>query len=177
MKIFQPLFISLILRYFNGTMAFDTTIIFAVAFSVFASIGGVLHHPYYYNSSVDGMKMRLALSGLIYRKVMKLGSSSLNAKSAGDIVNLLATDTTRVEVASQYLMYIAVGPLQAIVVVAVILNEIGVSFLAGLLLLIAILPIKGILGRIFNRYRLLYKLIDKFSNKLILLYKLTDFYF
>ena len=69
MKIFQPLFISLILKYFNGTLGFNDTMIYAGVFSVFASIGGILHHPYYYNSYVYGMRIRLALAGLIYRKV------------------------------------------------------------------------------------------------------------
>lgn len=49
--------------------------------------------------------------------------------------------------------FIQKGPLQAIIVVYVILYEIGVTFLAGFFLLFAILPIKAILAKIYNKFR------------------------
>ena len=69
LKIFQPLFIALILRYFNGTIDLATALVYAGIISVLAAFGGVLHHPYYRNAYTQGMKTRLALSGLMYRKV------------------------------------------------------------------------------------------------------------
>ena len=51
MKIIQPLFIALILQYFNGRIELNEALIYAGIISVFCSIGGVLHHPYYYFSS------------------------------------------------------------------------------------------------------------------------------
>lgn len=70
MKIFQPLLIALILQWFNGTISLNLTLLYAGAVSVLAAIGGILHHPYYNNAYKFGMKARLALSGLIYRKVL-----------------------------------------------------------------------------------------------------------
>jgi hypothetical protein len=59
----------MILKYFNGTMTLNMALIYAGIISFLATFGGILHHPYYYNSYKYGMKVRLALSGLIYRKV------------------------------------------------------------------------------------------------------------
>jgi len=46
-----------------------------------------------------------------------------------------------------------IGPLQAIIVVYLILSEIGVTFLAGFFLLLLILPVKALLAKIYNKYR------------------------
>ncbi len=178
MKIFQPLFIALILQYFNGKIDLDTTLIYAGVVSVLAAFGGILHHPYYSNAYKFGMKARVALTGLIYRKVrktqsffnniivsinlfsylsmkkiIKVGTTRFDSKTGGDVVNLLANDTDRVEKAFLFVAYLFVGPPQIIVVIVVILNQIGFSFLTGLVLVFGILPIKAILALIFNKFR------------------------
>ena len=50
-------------------MSLNETIIYAVVISICAIIIGILHHPYYLNATRYGMRMRVAVSGLIYRKV------------------------------------------------------------------------------------------------------------
>ena len=155
MKIFQPLLITLILKYFNGSIELNEALIYAAIISIFASIGGILHHPYYYFSTKFGMQVRLACSGLIYRKILRMGVTSFESTSAGDICNLLAVDMTRIETGIMFVTYLLIGPIQSIIVVWVILHEIGVTFLAGFFLLILILPIKAILAKIYNTYRYL----------------------
>lgn len=68
-KIVQPLFISMVLVYFNGGIERKEALMYGLIISVCAIIGGVLHHPYYFNSWRIGMKIRVACSGLMYRKV------------------------------------------------------------------------------------------------------------
>lgn len=90
-------------------MALPETIIYACAISVCAVLVSVLHHPYYLNACRYGMRLRLAASGLIYRKVLKLSLKTLDSKSAGDIINLLSTDGTRIEYGIYYLPYLITG--------------------------------------------------------------------
>lgn len=161
MKIFQPLLITLVLKYFNGSIGLNEALIYAAIISIFASVGGILHHPYYYFSTKYGMQVRLACSGLIYRKVLRLGVTSFESTSAGDICNLLAVDMTRIETAIMFVTYIAIGPIQSVIVVVVILHEIGITFLAGFFLLFAILPIKAILAQIYNKYRFFFNIFLK----------------
>ncbi len=68
-KIIQPLFISMVLVYFNGGIERREALIYGCIISLCAIVGGVLHHPYYFNSWRIGMKIRVACSGLMYRKV------------------------------------------------------------------------------------------------------------
>jgi ATP-binding cassette subfamily C (CFTR/MRP) protein 4 len=109
MKILQPLFIAMILKYFNGSIELNETLIYASVIAVFASVGGVLHHPYYYFSTKYGMQVRLACSGLIYRKIFRCGITSFESTSSGDICNLLAVDLTRIETAIMFVTYLAIG--------------------------------------------------------------------
>ena len=46
-----------------------------------------------------------------------------------------------------------VGPIQVVVVISVILPEIGFSFLSGFILLLAFVPFKAVLAKIYNNYR------------------------
>lgn len=71
-KIIQPLFISMVLVYFHGGIERREAIMYGCIISVCALIGGVLHHPYYFNSWRIGMKIRVACSGLMYRKVSQI---------------------------------------------------------------------------------------------------------
>ena len=109
-------------------------------------------------------------------QVLRVGTTNFDSKTGGDIANLLSVDTSRIETAIHYLPYIAIGwfnthkillvltndstflcqkgPIQIVVVVVIILSEIGVTFLTGLFLLLAILPIKAILAKIYNKFRL-----------------------
>jgi hypothetical protein len=69
------------------------------------------------------------------------------------VANLLANDTDRVEKAVLFVAYLFVGPAQIIVVIVIILNQIGFSFLTGLALVFGILPIKALLAKIYNKFR------------------------
>ncbi|RNA09361.1 multidrug resistance-associated 4-like isoform X1, partial [Brachionus plicatilis] len=152
-KIIQPLFISIILRYFNGTMEITEALIYAGVISVCSIIVGILHHPYYLNACRYGMRLRVASSGLIYKKILRLSLKTLDSKSAGDIINLLSTDGTRIEYGIYYLPYLITGPIQMVIVIVIIYLEVGFTFLAGLLLLALIVPAKAFIVRQFNKYR------------------------
>jgi ATP-binding cassette subfamily C (CFTR/MRP) protein 4 len=152
-KILQPLLISMVLVYFNGGIERNEALIYGAVISVCAIIGGILHHPYYFNSWRIGMKIRVAASGLMYRKIFRLSVKALDSNFSGDIINLLSTDATRIEIGVLYLPFLFIGPIQIVIVITVILQKIGVWFLAGLLLLLLILPIQALVAKAYNNYR------------------------
>jgi hypothetical protein len=142
--------------------------------SISAIVVSVLHHPYYYFVCCFGTRLRLASSGLIYRKALKLNINTLQSKSAGDIINLLSTDGTRIEYGVYYIPYLItgkivrqfqlietiisklfmfLGPIQAIIVAWIIYHYIGFTFLIGLSLLAIIYPIKYITAKVYNKFR------------------------
>ncbi len=79
--------------------------------------------------------------------------NTLDSNSSGDIINLLSTDATRIEIGVLYLPYLIIGPIQIAVVVAIVLWKIGLYFLAGLVLLVLIIPLQAIIAKAYNKYR------------------------
>lgn len=68
-KTFIPLLIAQILKYFEGTGDINHALFYAGLLSLGVTINCIVHHPYFLNISRIGIKMRLAASGLIYKKV------------------------------------------------------------------------------------------------------------
>lgn len=79
--------------------------------------------------------------------------NTLDSTFSGDILNLLSTDATRIEIGVLYLPYLFIGPIQILVVITVILKKIGVWFLAGLLLLLIIVPSQALVAKAYNKFR------------------------
>ncbi|CAF5224028.1 unnamed protein product, partial [Rotaria magnacalcarata] len=55
------------------------------------------------------LKMRLAYSGLVFRKVLRLSSHAFNIISSGEITNLLSNDATKIEMALFFINYLWVS--------------------------------------------------------------------
>lgn len=67
-----PIFMFGILKQFDEAASFWTNLKFAVFMVLGISINCVIHHSQFMISNWNGIKMRIALSGLIYNKVTNL---------------------------------------------------------------------------------------------------------
>lgn len=141
-----------ILKYFSGTIELSEAIIYTVAIGLVAVLISTLHHPYYFNTYGWGIKCRVACSGLVYRKALNLSVKSLDQKSSGDIINLLSTDMARLENGFTYWPHFASGVLQLVFVIVFILIKINGTFLAGLMILALLYPVKYFLAKFFQKF-------------------------
>ncbi|XP_014216231.1 probable multidrug resistance-associated protein lethal(2)03659 [Copidosoma floridanum] len=97
-----------------------------------------------------GMKIRVACSSLIYRKVLRM-TFTANESSVGQVLNLLSNDVSRIDHAVYYLHYIWMGPLQALLVFYFLCREVGFAASSGILLQLLFIPLLGLFGRLTNR--------------------------
>ncbi len=65
----QPFIISAILGYFKDEIDLITALLYALLLTIGICINTLTHHPLFLTNNLIGMKMRLACSGLIYKKV------------------------------------------------------------------------------------------------------------
>ncbi|XP_008276233.1 ATP-binding cassette sub-family C member 4 [Stegastes partitus] len=158
MKVIQPVFLGQLIRYFetydpNDMIALYENLGYAAGLSV-CTIGlALLHHLYFYHVQRAGMKIRVAMCHMIYKKALCLSTSAMGKTTTGQIVNLLSNDVNRFDDVTIFLHFLWVGPLQAAVVVGLLWVEIGPSCLAGMVVLMFLMPTQTMFGRLFSKFR------------------------
>ncbi|XP_037120770.1 multidrug resistance-associated protein 4-like isoform X2 [Syngnathus acus] len=157
-KVIQPLLLGRIIMFFENYNAEDQSSLcmaYLCAGAMCLSTFGltILQHLYYYFVQRIGMKMRVALCHVIYCKALRLSSQAMGQTTTGQIVNLLSNDINRFDEITLNLHYLWVGPLQAIVVITFLWYEIGPSCLAGVAVLLLMLPVQTWFGKLFGIFR------------------------
>jgi ATP-binding cassette subfamily C (CFTR/MRP) protein 4 len=150
---FIPIFINRILKYFDGQADLKYALINGLYMSFCVTVNCILHHPYFLNIYKLGFKMRIACSGLIYKKVSRLKLSGLDTQSNGQIINMLANDLSRIEFLLMFMPYLFIGPFEACVVIFLLVKQVDVSVLSGLVIMAIAIPLQALLGKLYDRVR------------------------
>ncbi|XP_029302444.1 multidrug resistance-associated protein 4-like isoform X2 [Cottoperca gobio] len=129
------------------------TLGYAAGLSICALFLALLHHLYFYHVQRTGMKIRVAMCHMIYSKALRLSSSAMGKTTTGQIVNLLSNDVNKFDDVTIFLHFLWVGPLQAATVVGLLWLEIGPSCLAGMVVLMILMPMQTMFGRLFSKFR------------------------
>ncbi|XP_061858598.1 multidrug resistance-associated protein 1 isoform X2 [Colius striatus] len=113
----------------------------------------LLHQLYQRNNMLSAVKIKTAVVGLIYKKSLTLANSSRRSYTTGEIVNLMSAD-------AQQLMELAVNinllwsaPFQIIMAVIFLWTELGPSVLAGVALLLLVIPINALIAAKVKRLK------------------------
>lgn len=127
----------------------------AVLILIFTMIAITTSHPFFFQTYHIGMKCRVAACYMIYKKALRLSQSAMSETTVGQMVNLLSNDVNRFDQVAQMMPYIVLAPLQAIIVVAILLVfYLGVyPTLASLIAIIVYVVIQTSMGRGFSKYR------------------------
>ncbi|EFA04472.2 putative multidrug resistance-associated protein lethal(2)03659-like Protein [Tribolium castaneum] len=156
-RAFQPVILAYFINLFSGEgqdnqnemYIFGSVLVIQTFFIVIT-----MHHIDLGQASI-GMRIRVAVSSLIYRKMLKLNKRSLGSASAGQVVNLLSNDVNRFDFITLALHYLWIMPFQVVLVTYLIWREMGVSTLAGVLSMLCLtLPVQGYLGKLTSKLRL-----------------------
>uniref|UniRef100_A0A8D0ARP1 Multidrug resistance-associated protein 4-like n=1 Tax=Sander lucioperca TaxID=283035 RepID=A0A8D0ARP1_SANLU len=86
-------------------------------------------------------------------EALRLSSSAMGKTTTGQIVNLLSNDVNKFDDVTIFLHFLWVGPLQAAAVVGLLWAEIGPSCLAGMVILMFLMPTQTMFGRLFSKFR------------------------
>lgn len=100
---------------------YATAVVLASAFNV------VLMHPYLLSQMHLGMKLRVAMCSMIYRKSLRLSKNALGQTTVGQIVNLLSNDVGRMDIAIIFLHFLWVGPIETIAITYLMYSKVCFS--------------------------------------------------
>ncbi|XP_070656012.1 ATP-binding cassette sub-family C member 4-like isoform X2 [Bos indicus] len=157
-KVVQPIFLGKMVSYIENYNPTDSAALheayaYAAGLSTSVLVWAVLHHLCFYNMQRVGMRLRVAVCHMIYRKALRLSSLAMGKTTTGQIVNLLSNDVNRFDQVMMFLHYLWVGPLQAVAVTALLWMEIGMPCLAGMAVLIILLLLQSCFGKLFSSLR------------------------
>ncbi|XP_077946528.1 ATP-binding cassette sub-family C member 4 isoform X1 [Gasterosteus aculeatus] len=157
-KVIQPVLLGKIIEFFENNQASSTAAVFeAYSFALGISLAtislSVLHHLYFYHVQRAGMKIRVAMCHMIYRKALCLNSKALAKTTTGQIVNLLSNDVNKFDELTLYLHFLWIGPVQAATVTLLLLYAIGPSCLAGMAVFFVLMPVQTMFGQLFSTLR------------------------
>uniref|UniRef100_A0A669E2P6 Multidrug resistance-associated protein 4 n=1 Tax=Oreochromis niloticus TaxID=8128 RepID=A0A669E2P6_ORENI len=157
-KVIQPLLLGKIIIFFeNGDpddqRSLGMAYVYAAAMSISTFGLTILQHLYYYHVLRTGMRIRVAMCHMIYRKALRLSAESMGQTTTGQIVNLLSNDVNRFDEITLNLHYLWVGPLQAAVIIVFLWYEIGASCLGGVAAIALMMPIQTWFGKLFGIFR------------------------
>ena len=100
-----------------------------------------------------GCQMRTGLTGLIYRKALRLSGRARRTFSTGQIVNLMSTDTQRIESVATYLHYLWSAVLQCLLIMAALTKLLGMASFVGFGLFVLCIPLQSKLVTWLSQYR------------------------
>lgn len=105
-------------------------------------------HQYFLYSINTGMKIKSALTSVIYKKALVLSSEAADMSSTGDIVNLMSVDVQRLQDLAQWSQLIWSGPFQIILCLTSLYKLLGKSMWVGVVILLVMMPLNSSLMRI-----------------------------
>lgn len=156
LRLGTPLFLIPFINYFesNSNVSEEMFEISATGLVVGPFLMVFLVNFYHLEVFHIGMKLRVAVCSLIYRKVLSLSKAELNEISTGYIVNLLANDAARFDYVIAFIHDIWVGPFQTIIISVFLWYYTGESSIVGITVIICAIPLVAWLGKITSRMRL-----------------------
>ncbi|XP_071455080.1 multidrug resistance-associated protein 1-like [Hetaerina americana] len=101
---------------------------------------------YFYRMTLVGMRTRTALIAAVYRKALLMSNAARRESTIGEIVNLMSVDAQRFTELTSYINMIWSAPLQLILAFYFLWQTLGPSVLAGLTVMIVLIPLNGAIG-------------------------------
>lgn len=121
-------------------------IFYAVLLFVSATVQTFLAQQFVNRNLIVSMRIRSVLISLIYRKSLVLSNTARKVSSCGGIVNLMAVDTQAFGEVGNLVNILWSAPLKIGLSIYFLWQELGPSVLAGLGVLIILVPINAIIA-------------------------------
>ncbi|XP_047234005.1 ATP-binding cassette sub-family C member 3 isoform X2 [Girardinichthys multiradiatus] len=112
----------------------------------------ILHHHFQY-CFVTGMNVRTALIGAIYRKALVITNAAKRSSTVGEIVNLMSVDAQRFMDLTTFLNMLWSAPLQIMLALFFLWQNLGPSVLAGVAVMVMLIPINAFIAMKTRAYQ------------------------
>ncbi|KAJ9591425.1 hypothetical protein L9F63_002031, partial [Diploptera punctata] len=148
-RLTQPLFLGGLIRYFtpDSDVSMDTAYLYAVCIVICSALNVFVKQAYMLAMFHTGMKMRVGVCSLIYRKALKLSKTALRETTVGQAVNLISNDVNRFDMVLFFSVYVFIGPIHCIIMAYIMWREVGISAFVGITTILLFIPTQVALGK------------------------------
>uniref|UniRef100_A0A8D2ZP87 ATP-binding cassette, sub-family C (CFTR/MRP), member 3 n=1 Tax=Scophthalmus maximus TaxID=52904 RepID=A0A8D2ZP87_SCOMX len=112
----------------------------------------ILHHHFQY-CFVTGMNVRTAIIGAIYRKALVITNAAKRSSTVGEVVNLMSVDAQRFMDLTTFLNMLWSAPLQIMLALYFLWQNLGPSVLAGVAVMIMLIPFNAVIAMKMRGYQ------------------------
>ncbi|DBA04380.1 TPA: hypothetical protein N0F65_002142 [Lagenidium giganteum] len=109
---------------------------------------------YFYYCFENGMRVRSAVCTAVYQKSLVLSASARQKKTTGEITNLMSIDAQRLQELSTYINSVWYSIFQISVSCYLLYRQLGVATLAGIAVIVLMLPATGAISKLMRRLQL-----------------------
>uniref|UniRef100_A0A803TNU8 Multidrug resistance-associated protein 1 n=1 Tax=Anolis carolinensis TaxID=28377 RepID=A0A803TNU8_ANOCA len=118
-----------------------------------AGLQTLVLHQYFHICFVTGMRLKTAVIGAIYRKALVITHSARKSSTVGEIVNLMSVDAQRFMDLATYINMVWSAPLQVILALYLLWQNLGPSVLAGVAVMLLLVPVNAVIAMKTKTYQ------------------------
>ncbi|XP_057384335.1 ATP-binding cassette sub-family C member 6 isoform X1 [Balaenoptera acutorostrata] len=118
-----------------------------------ACLQTLFEQQHMYRLKVLQMRLRIAITGLVYRKVLALSSSSRKASAVGDVVNLVSVDVQRLTESITYLNGLWLPLIWIVICFLYLWQLLGPSALTAIAVFLSLLPLNFFITKKRNHHQ------------------------
>ncbi|XP_017268527.1 canalicular multispecific organic anion transporter 1 [Kryptolebias marmoratus] len=120
--------------------------LYAVLLLLVALLQSLFLQQYFQKCFLLGMKVRTAIMAAVYKKALVMSNDNRKESTVGETVNLMSADAQRFNDVTNFIHLLWSCPLQIVISIVFLWLELGPSVLAGLAVMVLMVPINGLLA-------------------------------
>ncbi|KAG8247923.1 Canalicular multispecific organic anion transporter 1 [Homalodisca vitripennis] len=149
----NPQVLNLMISFVAGKEQMWKGFVYAGTMLVVAELQTVFIHRTLMNMFAVGVNWRTALMSAIYRKALRISSAARKTSTVGEVVNLMAVDAQRCADFAPFMHFLWTAPIIIIVALYFLWQILGVATLAGLVVMLIIVPFNGFVANKMKKFQ------------------------
>jgi ABC-type multidrug transport system fused ATPase/permease subunit len=144
-----PVVLGLLIRFIQDeSKPFWHGLMYALILGLITILQSITSHMHSFRITRVGQQMRASVSAMVYRKVLRMSFDAKKKYTTGELVSHQSVDTSRLDNTMPFLHMVWSGPLQVVVAFVLLFRIVSWSALAGLLVLILMVPTNVAITRV-----------------------------
>ncbi|NWR28958.1 MRP7 protein, partial [Tachuris rubrigastra] len=142
-----PLLLNLLVNFMESRQEpLSHGVLYALGLFAGSFLSALLRNQFTYEMNKVTLMVRAAVISAIYRKALRVSSTSLSRFTVGEIVNFMSTDTSRLVNFCLSFHEVWSMPFQFAITLYLLYQQVGIAFLGGLILSLLLVPINKLLA-------------------------------